>query len=422
SECPCGMGFECKESGECIKSTKECTDGTWSGHCSFDKPFFCYEGILKPMCNECDCPDGFDCVEDENDIPKDLSGTMTIQYICVKSQLRCEDYTLNGVCSENTPYYCNEGNLIENCEQCGCDVGQCESDGGCFVNSAPVIEPIGNKEISEGDTLEFTLKATDPDNDNIRFHISNLPDGSEFDVYTGIFTWSPTYEQTGIYWVTFAVLDIREYPLSDHETVRITVGDVNRPPETKEINYISIDENVMLEIVIEATDPDSDTLTHSAENLPEGSSFDAENGRFTWIPDFGQEGNYKVIFTTSDGKLESSIEVVITVGDVNRPPKAVLSHPINGQKFISGRHVLFSAPDSYDPDEEQLEYSWDFGDGTTETSETDSTKHVYKNPGEYTIKLSVTDDDGLYNTKEIEIIVSEGIGEDSDSDGIDDSI
>jgi hypothetical protein len=42
-------------------------------------------------------------------------------------------------------------------------------------------------------------------------------------------------------------------------------------------------------------------------------------------------------------------------------------------------------------------YQWDFGDGTTSTNASPS--HSYKNPGDYTIKLTVTDDRGNTSTE-----------------------
>lgn len=39
-------------------------------------------------------------------------------------------------------------------------------------------------------------------------------------------------------------------------------------------------------------------------------------------------------------------------------------------------------------------YEWDFGDGTRETSLNKVVKHTYQNPGSYTIKLRVTNEDG----------------------------
>ncbi len=53
----------------------------------------------------------------------------------------------------------------------------------------------------------------------------------------------------------------------------------------------------------------------------------------------------------------------------------------------------FDARSSYDVDKQNLSYLWEFGDGST--SEEPVVTHVYEKGGEYTVKLTVTDDSGL---------------------------
>jgi hypothetical protein len=48
------------------------------------------------------------------------SGSIT----CPKSQPKCSDGTLYGKCSSTKPKYCDNGNLVDKCTQCGCPTGQ----------------------------------------------------------------------------------------------------------------------------------------------------------------------------------------------------------------------------------------------------------------------------------------------------------
>jgi PKD repeat protein len=54
-----------------------------------------------------------------------------------------------------------------------------------------------------------------------------------------------------------------------------------------------------------------------------------------------------------------------------------------------------------------LQYNWDFGDGTTKTSQSSKTTHVYQTPGDYTVELSVTDSDGDTASKTTTVSVAE---------------
>ena len=58
--------------------------------------------------------------------------------------------------------------------------------------------------------------------------------------------------------------------------------------------------------------------------------------------------------------------------------------------------VEFTGSNSYDPDGDIVSYHWDFGDG--DTSDMMNPTHVYDTPGDYTVTLTVTDDEGATDT------------------------
>ncbi|MEO8424178.1 MAG: phytase [Actinomycetota bacterium] len=71
---------------------------------------------------------------------------------------------------------------------------------------------------------------------------------------------------------------------------------------------------------------------------------------------------------------------------LNQPPNAVMD------ASCTGLSCTVWADDSFDPDGTLAAYTWDFGDGTAAVGET--MVHTYLMAGDYTITLSVTDDDG----------------------------
>ena len=54
-----------------------------------------------------------------------------------------------------------------------------------------------------------------------------------------------------------------------------------------------------------------------------------ENNIFTWKPGYSDSGTYGVEFTVSDGELNDSETITITVKDVNRAPEISLISPQN---------------------------------------------------------------------------------------------
>ena len=58
--------------------------------------------------------------------------------------------------------------------------------------------------------------------------------------------------------------------------------------------------------------------------------------------------------------------------------------------------IWFNASSSYDPDGVIVEYLWDFGDGSNATGVV--VGHSYVDDGNYTVTLTVADDDGATNS------------------------
>lgn len=89
-------------------------------------------------------------------------------------------------------------------------------------NSPPTLASIGGKEVDEGELLQFSISASDPDGDNLTYSAQVLPQGATFQ--NKIFSWTPTYNQAGSYQVTFIVSD--GHGGQDQETITIVVHDV----------------------------------------------------------------------------------------------------------------------------------------------------------------------------------------------------
>lgn len=92
------------------------------------------------------------------------------------------------------------------------------------ISYPPVLYSIGNKTVNEGDTLIFTVSATDSYGDNLIYSASNLPIGASFDPATRTFFWTPNYHQADTYLdIHFEVSD---GDLTDSEDISISVNNV----------------------------------------------------------------------------------------------------------------------------------------------------------------------------------------------------
>ncbi|GAJ24110.1 unnamed protein product, partial [marine sediment metagenome] len=83
-----------------------------------------------------------------------------------------------------------------------------------------------------------------------------------------------------------------------------------------------------------------------------------------------------------------------TTTPVNQPPTAAFTY--SPTEPNPDETVSFDASTSSDPDGTIVSYDWSFGDEATGTGET--TTHPYSEAGDYTVTLTVTDDDGAINS------------------------
>jgi len=217
-------------------------------------------------------------------------------------------------------------------------------------NQRPVIDPILPQSVDEGQHLEFTISATDPEGSIPSLSALNTPNNSSFANYgdgTGLFTFNPDYFQSGIYTVHFVAYDGQ---LADTELVAITVNDVGFSPILDPIGAQTVTEGGTMVIIVTASDPDLTTPILQAVNQPLNSEFtDSLNGHglFVFTPDFTQAGIDTVLFIASDGALADSEYVEITILEYGNVPPFL--DPISDQ-FVDEGDTLDVTITAYDLD------------------------------------------------------------------------
>ena len=221
------------------------------------------------------------------------------------------------------------------------------------VNRVPVLGSVGDRSASEDSELTFTLAGTDADAETLTYSGSNLPSGSSVDPGTGVFSWTPTFDQAGTY--SNVGLVVGDGTDTDTETITITVSNVNRAPILAAIGNRNANEGEELSFTLSGFDPDADGVTYSGSNLPQGATVNATTGVFSWTPDHEDAGTYpNVSLRTSDGNGGQDTEVVtITVADVNARPRL---RPIGDQVVAEGDTLSFEVS-ATDVDGDDLTYS-----------------------------------------------------------------
>jgi len=155
----------------------------------------------------------------------------------------------------------------------------------------------------------------------------------------------------------------------------------------------------------QSTDPDGEVVSWRWE-FGDGNTSTLRNPTHRYT----HKGTFRVWLTVTDDD-GATATATRTIAVVNLPPVASFTVALHIEHLglvLRRREVTFDASDSHDPDGEIVRYQWDFGDGNT--AEGRIVTHTYPEAGTYTVRLTVTDDDGMTDTTEQEVQVVPGGG------------
>jgi PKD repeat protein len=279
------------------------------------------------------------------------------------------------------------------------------------VNRKPLLEELGDITLVETETLFLEPKASDPDNDFIRYQFEGPFDSNG--------EWQTTYGDAGAHTL---IVTASDGDLTDTKEVKVTVLNKNRLPTLKmEKDYFKLNENQLLSFKVGASDPDGDELTIYAEDLPPGASF--KNQIFSWTPPFDtveerkvgflnnlyakssflnrrlnkEYKQFVVNFIASDKEFDVVHPITITIKNVNRAPEITEYSPAGEIITMVDEPVIFSVT-ADDADGDELTYQWDFGLWEKTVKGPDTIKRTFKMPGMKTIKMKVSD--GTYSVEQ----------------------
>ncbi len=123
------------------------------------------------------------------------------------------------------------------------------------------------------------------------------------------------------------------------------------------------------------------------------NSSGAVSANYTFATDIGGIAQMKY---ANDGdiyflNLYSGSLQIFRYDATNEPPVVVLDNDVS--TGTSPLVVQFNGSSSFDPEGEPLDYFWEFGDGSTSSSANPS--HTFTTPGDFFVRLTVTDVEGV---------------------------
>lgn len=183
----------------------------------------------------------------------------------------------------------------------------------------------------------------------------------------------------------------------DADTATLTMVWTNEPPLVDAGSDMEADEGETVTFAGSASDPEGDPLTILWE-FGDGAS---ASGTLTPQHSYADDGVYEVRLTASDGNATRSDTLLVTVHNV--APQVDAGPDVTADV---GQTVTFHGS-FVDPGVEDTHtILWEFGDGRT-ASGTLTPSRSFAQAGVYTVRLTVTDDDGGVGTDTLTVTVLE---------------
>lgn len=291
---------------------------------------------------------------------------------------------------------------------------------GGTANSPPVLAPIDDVTMSEGEVRDVPVSATDADGDLITLSISAGPSWASLlsspgsGSASGTLHLAPGFDDAGDASITVRAVDA---VAPDEETFIVHVGNTNRAPVMEPIAAMNLAEGVLLDTPIRADDADGDPATFFVASGPlfltvstTSSAFGTTLGNLHAAPGFADAGSYEVIIGARDpfGASDSTTYLIL-VREQNRPPVVTWPGPITGAE---GEPITFTIS-ATDPDGDMVMYEAEnLPAGAQLTDQMNSTALFTWTPGfdqagSYSLMVMADDMVGSMLHQEISITVTD---------------
>lgn len=216
-----------------------------------------------------------------------------------------------------------------------------------------------------------------------------------------------SYSENGTYDVSLIVSDGKR---NDADSITLSIIRIENHPPQAEIVSPEQDDVFEVNTLIffdgtNSSDPDGDLLFYFWDfgdgSIPQTGS--------TTTHLYTDVGTYTVTLRVEDdGNLSvtDTVRILITdQGSLNQPPDAIIDEPENRENFTLSDEIRFNGSSSSDPDGDDLNYTWNFQDGTFGYGVI--TTHQYNENGTYNVTLTVNDGQYL-DTASVVIIIGPG--------------
>ena len=224
-------------------------------------------------------------------------------------------------------------------------------------NTAPVLDALADRTVSEGEAVVITPNATDAEGDGLSWSLIAGPTGASIDPTTGVVTWTVPGDVNTPQVVTIEVTDDGLGTLSARQSLTLTPQ--NLAPSLMLTAPATVLEDANYAITVSAVDAGGDAIDRYEVTWGDGRPVETFAGNLTSLSTtFATPGSYtiSVVAVDVDGGRSTAQTAPVTVA-ANAPNRAPVVSRISGQSITEGgTYQLDLSSFVSDPDGDDLVY------------------------------------------------------------------
>jgi N-acetylmuramoyl-L-alanine amidase/PKD repeat protein len=246
------------------------------------------------------------------------------------------------------------------------------------VNSIPTADPGGPYSAKAGESITFDGSKSKDSDGTIKDYLWDFGDGTSG---SGI---SPAhiFQISGVYTIKLTVVDDKGVSSTTETT-------------TAEISEVEVTTTTETTITTDTTTTDTGSTSSESSTETSSASTSTDTTNTSSASETTSTTDEAAETTTSEETTTTTETTSAETTAANNPPTANAGGPYSGKP---GENITFDGSASTDSDGSIVEYTWDFGDGSTLTNGKMPT-HTYSSAENYTVKLTVKDDKGALSTE-----------------------
>jgi cyclophilin family peptidyl-prolyl cis-trans isomerase len=272
---------------------------------------------------------------------------------------------------------------------------------------APVFTSMPPVQAAEGMPYEYLVQVVPEVTGPITFELLSGPPGMSLNAETGLLRWQPGYNQAGTHLVIIQAIDAAGN--SSQQSFQIEV--VNAPDVLFDLQQ-TLREQQAWELALEAVAEHPPVVWELLGPLPAGMTFDTEVARLRWTPGETQgPGLYEVNLRVVDAAgLSRLVTLQLQVEEANLPPRLLAVDEVLASEHQAIELQLVAEDDDLPSQTLIFSLQGAYPEGMTLDPNTGILHWLpseRQGPGEYSVRVRVTDSEGGFDDKLIHFLVRE---------------